>query len=92
MDLLPLFLDNYLQILCLILVKINLLPKCTTFDFEVINLLLHEVFVLLKLRAHALETLVIVLLLRVHLSVIVDFYFKFISFLLDLFHGFVGKL
>ena len=47
MDSLSLFLDDKFKIGGLILVQIDLLSKGTALDFEVIDLLLHEVFVLL---------------------------------------------
>ena len=63
----------------------------TGLDLEVIYLLLHEVLILLELRAHALEALVIVLLVHVHLLVIIDFNLKLIPLFLDFFHSLMGQ-
>lgn len=89
---LPLLLNDKLKILSLILIKINLLPECAALNFKVINLLLHEILILLKLRAHSLQTFLVILLIHTHCSMIIYFDFKSIPFFLNFFHSLVCKL
>lgn len=91
MNLLTLLLDQVFEIWCLVLVKVELLSEGAAFDFQIVNLLLHEILVLLKLRAKTLEAFLGALLIHVHLTVVIDFNFELVPLLLDFFHGFVGQ-
>lgn len=90
-NLLSLLLDEEFEALHLVLIEVKLLPKSRRFDLQIIYLLLHKVLVLFQLRAHSLETLLIIFLIHVHLTVVIDLYLQFITLFLDLFHRLVRQ-
>ena len=74
------------------LLHLKLLPDRAGFDFQIIYLLRHELFVLFQLRAHALQPIFIVLVSHVHSLVVAHFNFQFITLLLDFAHRLVCQL
>lgn len=68
-----------------------MLSESTGFDFEVINLLGHVLFVMVKLRAHSLKAFFVVLNIYAHGLVVIDLDFKFVTLFLSFAHGLVGK-
>ena len=85
-------LNQHLQVLHIVLLNIKLMSERIRLNLQVIDLLRHELLVLLQLRHHALQTFLIVFLGMAHLLVIADLDFEFVALLLNLPHGLVSKL
>ena len=88
----PFVLDQLFQVAILYLFQLELLPQGAGLDFEVIYLLGHELLILLELRAHALDVLLIRLDVDRESALVVGLHLDLVSFFLALTHRFVRQL
>ena len=87
----PFISDHDLQVLILCSFNLKLLSESTGFDFEVINLLGHVLFIVIKLGAHSLKAFFVVLNIYAHGFVVINLDFKFVTFFLSFAHGLMSK-
>lgn len=87
----PFILNHHFQVLILCSFNLKLLSESTGFNFEIINLLGHVLFVMIKLRAHSLKSFFVVLNIYAHGFVVINLDFKFVTFFLSFAHCLMSK-
>ena len=88
----PFILDHEFEVLVLCSFDLELLPEGAGFNFEVVYLLGHVLFVMVKLGAHSLQTFCVVLVICAQGFVVVNLDFKFVTLFLSFAHCLMSKL